>query len=169
MGVEERDTRKIGQHCSVRWSCVDSGLVRFFLNAILEFLYEHLFVLLLLMLLYSCRVSSFLPQCTVTQMIHSNLIPSIIIFSSSFVIQRFILWLHHTVVYTTFIYLFIHVFLYTHIWVHTHIHTGVCTDLIQDVCLITSKNLSMAWTSPTLLLLCKVGVAVVITVGWLVV
>lgn len=48
-------------------------------------------------------------------------------------------------------------------------HTGVCTDLIQDVCLITSKNLSMAWTSPTLLLLCKVGVAVVITVGWLVV
>lgn len=96
----------------------------------------------------SCRVSPFLPQCTVTQMIHSNLIPSIIIFSSSFVIQRYILWLHHTVVYTTFIYLFIHV-LYTH-----RRTTHVCTDLIQDVCcLITSKNPSMTRTSPTLLLL----------------
>lgn len=47
---------------------------------------------------------------------------------------------------------------------HTYTHSGVSTNLIQDVCLITSKNLSMAWTSPTLLLLCKVGVAVVITV-----
>lgn len=56
--------------------------------------------------------------------------------------------MHHTVVYTTFIYLFIHV-LYTH-----RRTTHVCTDLIQDVCcLITSKNPSMTRTSPTLLLL----------------
>lgn len=69
-----------------------------------------------------------------------------------------------TLLFTLHLFIYSYMYFYTHMSAHTHIHSGVCTNLIQDVCLITSKNLSMAWTSPTLLLLCKVGVAVVINV-----
>lgn len=71
------------------------------------------------------RVSSpFLPQCTVTQMIHSNLIPSIIIFSSSFVIQRFILWLHHTLLCCLH---YIHLFIHVHVFIHTSLRAHTRT------------------------------------------
>lgn len=103
------------------------------------------------------RVSSpSLPQCTVTQMIHSNLIPSIIIFFPHLLFNDLSCdcTTHSLLLFT------LHSFIYSCTWTHTH----TCTDLIQDVCLITSKNQSIACERRLLLCCCvKSAFAVVIT------